>query len=51
MGNRWRCGGAINYIIRAMMSMQGVNWQQQQLGNRTQCDVVIGDSTWVIGGM
>jgi hypothetical protein len=25
------------------------NWRQH-LGNRTQCDVVIGDNTWVLGG-
>ena len=49
MGNRWRCGGAINYILREMMSLSCGNWWQQ-LGNRTQYDAVIGDRTWVLGG-
>jgi hypothetical protein len=49
MGSRWQCGGVINYIIWEMMSMSCGNWRQH-LGNRMQCDVVIGDSTWVLGG-
>ena len=49
MGNRWPCDGVINYIIWEMMSMWCGNWRQH-LGSWTQCDEMIGDSTWVKGG-
>ena len=49
MGNMWHSDGAIDYIMQEMMSIWCGKWWQH-LGNRTQCDMVIGGSTWVIGG-
>ena len=50
MGNRWRCDRVIDYIILEMMSMWWDYWRQY-MGKWCWCRLVIGDTTWVIGGV